>query len=453
MIITKRLMGKAIATWLGPTGDAARRAVTELREKVTKTPRKLTLYVDVAEPWSYLTAVATSRLLEAYPVDLEVVVVTPPAADVDVFPILRTKHAVRDAKQLAEYWNIDFPGKREADPSNVRDAATSLIRDRPGKEQLRAVLDLTAPMWANDKKELAKRVGAWGFESHGNIAPVLNGNYYELRKAGHYQGGMLSYGGEWYWGIDRLPYLEEVLAKEFGVPVKHVVTPRPEAERGPEKIYEVPEGKPAQPLQCEMWFSFRSPYSYLALEQIEAVLAPHQIPLVLRVVPPMVTRGVPLPTVKRTYIVRDAKREADRLHVPFGEVCDPLGTGTDNCIAIAYWAGETQGQAAMLAFAKSAMRAIWSEARDMAEYVDLKYVVERAGLAWEQAKEALANPEAAKWANANTTDMAVFSLWGVPSIKCGDFVAWGQDRLPLLADRLRRNALVPTVQTPPGASI
>jgi len=29
----------------------------------------------------------------------------------------------------------------------------------------------------------------------------------------------------------------------------------------------------------------------------------------------------------------------------------------------------------------------------------------------------------------------------VPSFKLGDLVAWGQDRLPLLADRLRRDAL------------
>jgi hypothetical protein len=29
----------------------------------------------------------------------------------------------------------------------------------------------------------------------------------------------------------------------------------------------------------------------------------------------------------------------------------------------------------------------------------------------------------------------------VPSLRCRDFVAWGQDRLPLLADRLRRHAL------------
>ncbi len=440
MIITKRLMGKAIATWLGPTGDAARRAVTELREKVTKSPRKLTLYIDVAEPWSYLTAIATSRLLEAYPaLELDVMVVTPPAADVDAFPILRTKHSVRDAQQLAAYWNIDFPGKREADPANVRDAATSLIRDRPGKEQLRAAIELLGAVWANDKKQLAQIVGRWGFESHGNIAPILNGNYYELRRAGHYQGGMLSYGGEWYWGIDRLPYLEEALAKDFGVPVKHVMEPRPDAERGAAKIYEAPEGKTPQPVQCELWYSFRSPYSYLALEQIEAVLAPYDIPLVLHAVPPLVQRGAQMPSVKRFYIVRDAKREADRLHIPFGEVCDPLGTGTDNCIAIAHWA-EQKG--AQLAFAKSAARAIWSEARDMAEYVDLKYVVERAGLSWEEAKAALGNPDAAKWANVAATDMAVFNLWGVPSIKCGDFVTWGQDRLPLLADRLRRNALV-----------
>jgi 2-hydroxychromene-2-carboxylate isomerase len=39
--------------------------------------------------------------------------------------------------------------------------------------------------------------------------------------------------------------------------------------------------------------------------------------------------------------------------------------------------------------------------------------------------------------------MAVVNLWGVPSFRVGDFVAWGQDRLTLLEDRLRRHALVP----------
>jgi 2-hydroxychromene-2-carboxylate isomerase len=90
------------------------------------------------------------------------------------------------------------------------------------------------------------------------------------------------------------------------------------------------------------------------------------------------------------------------------------------------------------------MRGIWSEAKDVAEYVDLRTVVERAGLDWNAARAALEPDrmaEAMKQANAYAADLAVIGLWGVPSFRVGDFVAWGNDRLPLLADRLRRHAL------------
>ncbi len=434
MIIAKRLKGKAIAAWLGSTGDAVRGAVTSIRERVTNAPRRLDLYVDIADPWSYLVAQAVTRLVQAYPVELGVHIVTPPASDVDPAPILRVKHAVRDAQQLAAFWDLDFPGKREADPGMVRDVGTAMVRDRPPADQLRAIIELTHAIWVNDRKKLAPLLANWGTESHGSIAPILNEKYAQLRKAGHYQGAMLHYKDTWYWGVDRLPYLEAELARDLGTDVAHVVTPRPESERGPLKLSD-------KPLTCELFFSFRSPYSYLALEQIEAVLAPYKVPLLLRPVAPMVTRGLAVPTIKRMYIVRDAKREADRLGISFGELCDPLGAGVDNCLAIAHWAGKRSGEAA-LAFARSAMRGIWTEARDVAEYVDLRHIVERAGLPWEEARAALAEMEAAqKAATVNAADMAVINLWGVPSLRCGDFVAWGQDRLPLLADRLRRHAL------------
>lgn len=282
-------------------------------------------------------------------------------------------------------------------------------------------------MWVHDRKALTKLLGKFGTEATVAVPPVLDSNYAELRKAGHYQGGMLHYGGEWYWGVDRLPYLEAALARDFNKEVANVVTRK--AERAPAKLSD-------KPLTCELWFSFRSPYSYLALEQIESVLAPYSVPLELRPIMPMVTRGVPLPNVKRMYIVRDAKREADRLGIAFGELCDPLGAGIDNCMAIAHWASQ---RGALLPFAKSAMRGIWSEARDMAEYVDLRYVVERAGLPWDEAKQAITKTDWQKWSQTNVADLAVIGLWGVPSVRCGEFVAWGQDRLPLLADRLQRD--------------
>ncbi|HET7504715.1 MAG TPA: DsbA family protein [Kofleriaceae bacterium] len=431
MIIAKRLKGKAIATWLGPTGDAARRALSRARQRITSASSRLDFYFDIADPMSYLTAQAVTRLIEVYPVDLAVHVITPPASDVDPAPVLRTKHAVRDAELVAQYWNVEFPGRKEADPGMVRDAGTALIRDRPGVEQLRAAVSLGTALWSGDKKQLGSLLLALGTESSVRVAPILNSNYAELRKAGHYQGAMLHYGDAWYWGIDRLPYLEAQLASDLGVTAPPVVAPRPEAERGPLALSD-------KPLVCELWFSFRSPYSYLALERIEQVLAPHGVPLVAKPVPPMVDRGLPVPAVKRAYMVRDAKREADRLGIPFGELCDPLGKGVDHCLAIAHWAAR-RGQG--MAFARSALRGIWAEALDVSEYVDLRRVVERAGLPWDEAKAAIGDPEAAKAAQASAAELAVYSLWGVPSIRCGELVAWGQDRLPLLADRLRRHAL------------
>ena len=431
MIIAKRLKGKAIAAWLGPTGDAARRALSKARESLTNAPRRLDLYFEIGDPWSYLAAQAVQRLLARHPVELGFHIVTAPASDVAPVPELRSKLAVRDAQWLAEYWDLAFPGKKEPDGGMVKDVGTVLIKARPAAEQLAAALELTGAMWAGDKKQLAALLLKYGTESAGEIAPILNANYAELRKAGHYQGAMIHYGDTWYWGIDRLGYLEAALAADTGTNA-HVVEPRPLAERGPVKLSE-------KPLACELWFSFRSPYSYLALEQIEAVLAPYGVPLILKPVPPMVNRGLPVPQVKRLYIVRDAKREADRLGIPFGELCDPLGKGIDHCLAVAHWAA-ARGPGALLAFARSAMRGIWSEARDPAEYVDLKFLVERAHLPWEEARAALDDPAGGKAASANAADMAVYGRWGVPSFRCGDFIAWGQDRLPLLADRLRRHA-------------
>jgi 2-hydroxychromene-2-carboxylate isomerase len=431
MIIAKRLKGKAIATWLGPTGDAARRALSRARQRITNTPNRLDFYFDIIDPMSYLTAQALVRLVEVYPVELGFHVITPPASDVDPAPIPRAKHAVRDAQLIAQYWNLSFPAHKEPETGMARDVGTALIRERPALEQLRAAIELSAALWSTDKKALGALLLRYGTESSNSVAPILNAHYGELRKAGHYQGAMLHYGGTWYWGIDRLPYLEAALAADLGVNAPPVVMPLPESERAALALSD-------KPLACELWFSFRSPYSYIALERIEDVLAPHGVPLVLKPVAPMVTRGLPVPTVKRMYIVHDAKREADRLGIPFGELCDPLGPGIDNCLAIAHWAAQ---RGAVMPFVRSVMRGIWAEARDVSEYVDLRHLVERAGLPWDDARAAIGNADAIKAAQANAVELAVYNLWGVPSMRCGDFIAWGQDRLPLLADRLRRHAL------------
>jgi 2-hydroxychromene-2-carboxylate isomerase len=89
------------------------------------------------------------------------------------------------------------------------------------------------------------------------------------------------------------------------------------------------------------------------------------------------------------------------------------------------------------------MQGIWAEAKDVADYVDLRAIVERAGLDWDEARAALApEPDGAwrAWAANNAEDLGTLGLWGVPSFRVGDVVLWGQDRIDALADRLRRHA-------------
>ena len=445
MILAKRLRGRAIATFLGPAGEAARDLATTVRGKLRRdTSDTLDFYFDLADPWSFLAAQVAQRLVAAYDVPLGFHYISAPATDVNPQPLMRLSHGVRDAKELAGYYNLDFPGKKELDPGVLRRIGAALIVDRPATELLAAALELTDLLWRNDQTAMPLALGKHAQESQITIPTVTAANYVELRKRGHYQGAMLSYRGRWYSAVDRLGYLEAALAEARGVPVVGVVQPRPESERGPLRM-----AKGNGPVPVELWYSFRSPYSYLALERIEETLRGLPATLTLRPIAPMIARGMPLAPAKRMYIARDTKREADRLGIPFGNLCDPAGRAVDNCLAIAPLAA-AEGKA--LPFARSVMRGVWAEARDLTEYVDLRRVVERAGLSWDAAKAALGDKTGAAEAVTAAEDLAVIGLWGVPSMRAGDFVAWGQDRLPLLADRLRRHALAVAAEPAPDAA-
>lgn len=430
MTLVSRLKGAAIGAFLG--SDGVRHAAAELRRKVTGGQRAVDFWFDLADPWSYLAAQAAERLGRAFPgVEVKFHLTSPPAADVDPAPALRNHHALRDAQELAHYWNLEFPGKKPLEPGSLRRASQILIKPRPDAEQLPLAIELGRALWTNDQKALTALMGKHGTEASGAIAPYLATAYSALRKAGHYQGGMFAYGGDWYWGVDRLPYLEARLREDTGTSPPSVVEVRPESERPPAKLSAAP-GR----LALEFWFSFRSPYSYLALGRTAELAARFDVDLRLRPVLPMVSRGLPLPREKRMYIARDAHREAERLGIPFGDICDPLGKGVEHALAISKLAIE-RGRG--MAFLESAARGAWAEAKDLASYVDLREIVERAGLDWAEARTALADESWRVWAGDNAADLDGAGLWGVPSWRAGDYATWGQDRLPMLADRLRRH--------------
>lgn len=436
MTLRSRLRGAAIATFLG--ADDARHALADLKRRVTGAERAIDFYFDLGDPASYLAAQAAERLARAYPVPVRFHLVSGPAADVDPAPALRALHAVRDAHDVAARFDVEFPGKKPAEPATQKRAAQILIRPRPDAEQLAVALAVARALWTHDTKQLTALAGQHGQEDQLSVAPYLATGYDRLRKAGGYQPAAFAYGGDWYLGVERVPYLEARLARDTGTTAPPVLTRR----AAPPPPIKLPAGRAT--LEC--WFSFRSPYSYLAVAQLAAVVAELDVDLALRPVLPLVERGAQMPRVKTLYIAHDVHREAARLGLPFGHIADPLGAGARNAIAVLR-AASRAGRG--LAFAEAAMRGIWAEALDLASYVDLRAVTERAGVAWDEARAALADDGWKQQVADNASELNAAGLWGVPSFRIGDYATWGQDRLPYLIDRVR--AARAAGATPPAA--
>jgi 2-hydroxychromene-2-carboxylate isomerase len=175
----------------------------------------------------------------------------------------------------------------------------------------------------------------------------------------------------------------------------------------------------------EFFYSFRSPYSYLALSQISEIADAFGIEMKLRPVLPMVMRGMKVPQSKLLYIANDTCREARRRNIPFGKFADPVGKGAQRCLAV-YRYAETQHCARE--FLLNAGLAIWSEAIDVATDKGMRKVTGRTGLFWPDVNEALSNEDWRQPIEANRESMMNSGSWGVPTVRMGDFLAWGQDR-------------------------
>jgi 2-hydroxychromene-2-carboxylate isomerase len=421
MGLRDRLRGAAINAYLG---DGMRTLRRDWHKLARRGRREITFFHQVDDPHSHLLAQLLQRMLEPLPLQLRVVVVPAPAAELDAEPQLRARYGLRDARELSSRHALSLPGTTAPPPTLVHHANAILLQDRGGREQLALAVEVGEALWACDEAELRALQAKHGDVADVGAALTLNGA--RLNRAGHYQGAMLRYEGEWYWGPDRLHYLEQRLRLE-GFDVPHALADGLGIFEGPLEAEDV--GAP-----LEMYFSFRSPYSYLALDRAVKLSRTYGVELIIKPVLPMVMRGFSVPLNKRLYIVRDAAREARRLGVPFGRICDPLGIGIKRCLAI-FANAAAKGHAH--AFTTSAARGIWAEALDVSSDEDLSTIVRRAGLDWTEAAGWLDDDSWVEQAEHNRLELLALGLWGVPSFRFGDQVVWGQDRLDRIEERLR----------------
>jgi 2-hydroxychromene-2-carboxylate isomerase len=177
--------------------------------------------------------------------------------------------------------------------------------------------------------------------------------------------------------------------------------------------------------RVDFFFSFRSPYSYLAAPRVFA-LADRGIEVCFRGVIPMAMRGQSVPRAKQLHTMRDAKREATRLGMPFGPVWDPIGDGALRCLLVSEHAVDEGRERA---FVLGASRAIWAQGAYVSRDEPLREVCVAAGLDWDACRAAIANPNMRARVDANTKALAALGHWGVPVLVHEGELYWGQDRI------------------------
>lgn len=411
-----------------------RRAKAERRRIQQGRPHQVEYFHQVSDPYSALTAQILKDLCKRYHIELTCHLVPPP--DQSAAPELEMlmQHSLRDAQLLSQKHQIMIDGF-ERTPSKKETEHAELILchallEGTFVEQAQSV---SKALWGPDNSP--SKLESFDKVSPARLKQKLVQGAQRRAQLGHYLGATFYYEGEWYWGPDRLHYLEQRLGELKLRKLAYaqnalLFTPlkdgHPQAARSEEKDQRV----------LEFFFSIRSPYSAIVTPRVFELARQTGARIEYRFVLPMVMRGLPVPKSKRQYIVLDTAREA-RLHgVPFGKMNDPVGRPTERVLAILHWAiGQNKAQQWLL----SAFQGIWSEGVDAGSDRGLKQLVENAGLNWEQAKLALQNDEWRKQAEINRQTLFSNELWGVPSFKVEEQMFWGQDRLWAVRHALTTN--------------
>lgn len=400
------------------------RSYCEWRRKLGGKGHVVSVFLQLDDPYSYLLAHYLPEFASKYDIELKLYLSQARGDEYQPAPDMLAEYAAIDAQRVARELGIPFLDKGAAPPVEHRRGLLDVLAacaDRDDfAEELCQVLEI---YWRGDTEAAARRSDTG---ESGQADAVIARSQTLQERLGHYNSGMLHYGGEWYWGVDRLHYLADRL-DDLSLARNGSKSARLASIRQSMQV-SLPITPPAAAKKLpplELFHSIRSPYSYLSLKRVYKIADAFGLKLNLRPVLPMVMRGMQVPRTKLMYIAKDTAREAERIGVPFGKIADPVGAGTERCLAVFQYAeSEHKGRD----FLANAGVAIWSEAIDVSTDKGMRKVTGRTGLFWPDVVAAIDSDDWRSEIEGNRESMMNSGSWGVPTIRLGDDVFWGQDR-------------------------
>ena len=414
--------------------QARRRRIERARRRAGRR-HAVEYFHQVDDGYSHLAAQCLRPLLDTYDIDLVCHLVESPGGPNAPEPELLLDLSCYDSQKIASHYGLDFPPAVTRPDTGMADLAGRVLAGLDPEAFADVAPEVGTALWSGSSAALEALAERHPPANASVLADRLKAGTDRRAQLRHYSGAMFHYGGEWYWGVDRLYHLEERLAglgaRKAG---EEWVAPRPPIPFGPRKD----DGS----LTLEIYPSLRSPYSSLIFDTAVGLARETGVTMRMRPVLPMVMRGVPATREKGVYIFTDAAREARKLGLDdWGNVHDPIGEPVRRGYSLYPWAA-SQGKGVELLSAF--FRAAFWEGIDTGGDRGLRRVVERAGLSWDEARGRVGNRDWEEEIETNRLAMYDCGLWGVPSFRLLDregetlLAVWGQDRLWLVGREIQR---------------
>lgn len=417
-----------------------KRFIAKTQRKLKRQPATLDIFLRLDDPYSYLLIQVIEPFLARFNVKANFYTVLERQAE--MFPAIKMWHeyANHDAALLAQLYKLPFTHSHSLHKDrNLLEQATAQLLDAESKPDfIKHALTIFKKVW-----ETPQTVNASSFKQNTNLNQnltkalnkKLQQNQELLKSKGHYLGAMIHFEQEWYWGLDRLDHLESRLINDglavnpnekvtFNLTYKNICNQTADINSTGTSSTAINKTIP-----LTLYWSARSPYSYIGLEQAIKLTKHYNIPLIIKPILPMMMRGLNVPQMKKMYIFLDTKREAQKLGLNYGCVADPLGKAVERCYSLlAYARKENKLQDFLLSFA----RGVNSQGISAATDKGMKLIVERCGLNWPTAQLALNTTHWKTEADTNLTEMYQHGCWGVPSFVYNNKACWGQDRIRII---------------------
>lgn len=187
----------------------------------------------------------------------------------------------------------------------------------------------------------------------------------------------------------------------------------------------------------ELFYDFRSPYSYLAFTQlremgVDLVLRPVMLLKLMEAVGNVATTLTC--AAKGRYARTDLARWAQRYGIALNP-SDMRANDGDACSRAVLAAGSS---AEAIEITLALYRACWSEGKALATKDDILAVIAAAGIDANAIAKRIDAPETISQLDANTREAAERGVFGSPTVFVGDAMFFGNDRLDFVREHIAR---------------